>query len=694
MDEQPIPKKKKPRTYIYDTKTTNMSFLQTAVDLKKLGIKNNMFFLKLYDRGLQGVDPFDPFLPEHLALRIIDECIVNPWYFLRECVKIPEQGGTGIRYQLNRGNLASTFCFLNGLDHYLVLPRQKGKTQSTLANIDWAYLFGTTNSEIMFINKRHEDANGNLDRLKQQRDLLPKFMHMKFKFADNGRIIEETNNVKTFHNPITNNKVVTKPSARSVEAAEGIGRGCTQPIQYYDEVEFTPHIRTIVQAAGPAFNTASSHARRNKAIYGRIFTSTPGDLDTGSGQEALKIIDETCKWTEQFYDWSKEEIEEYIEKNSGNGIIYIEYNFHQLGDDEEWFKRACQTVLNDPIKIKREIFLKRMRGSENSPFAPEELEALQELRGKVKEELMINKLFMLEIYEALKRDRVYLVGVDTSSGYGIDNFAVTVTDPYTLKIVAEFQSPYIGVTDMWKFLYSLVRRYIPKAILCVERNHNGEAIMDALRHTDISHTIYFDDTKDPLADSMIEKLDSKGFLQMQAARRRLYGIWTGGDSRLTMLSILETHMREHKEKFVGNNVINDILSLVKKPNGKIDHGSGFHDDALFSYLMTLYVYYHGKNLARFGFFKGSVPDEDERNKGLTYDEILEELPEESRALFEGMNIPERSMSDDDIFIQQIQQARRESDFIDKQVNATNRAENFDNFDDEELALDFFDELNK
>ena len=35
----------------YDTETTNLSFLQVASDLKKLGIKNNMFFLRLYDRG-------------------------------------------------------------------------------------------------------------------------------------------------------------------------------------------------------------------------------------------------------------------------------------------------------------------------------------------------------------------------------------------------------------------------------------------------------------------------------------------------------------------------------------------------------------------------------------------------------------------------------------------------------------------
>lgn len=225
-----VPKKKK-RTFIYHVKTKNISFLQTAKDLKELGIKNNMFFLKLYDPDLEHVDPHSPFLTEQQIIKIINECIINPWYFLRECVRIPDQGGNGIPYQLNRANLASTFCFLNGIDHYLVIPRQKGKTQSTIAILNWAFLFGTTNSEFMFINKRQEDANNNLDRLKQQRDLLPPYMRMKEVITEEGKIEKGQDNVKSLTNPVTNNKIVTKPSARSVEAAEGIGRGwiCAQP---------------------------------------------------------------------------------------------------------------------------------------------------------------------------------------------------------------------------------------------------------------------------------------------------------------------------------------------------------------------------------------------------------------------------------------------------------------------------------
>ena len=74
----------------YDWETSNVSFLQVAADLKKLGIKNNMFFLRLYDKGLQGIDPHGPIaaMTPELIQRIMAECIRNPWYYLREVCSI------------------------------------------------------------------------------------------------------------------------------------------------------------------------------------------------------------------------------------------------------------------------------------------------------------------------------------------------------------------------------------------------------------------------------------------------------------------------------------------------------------------------------------------------------------------------------------------------------------------------------
>ena len=319
-----------------------------------------MFFLKLYDPSLRGIDPHSPTLSDDQIIRIINECIINPWYFLRECVRVPVQGNTnGVPYLLNRANLAATWCFINGIDNYQVIPRQIGKTESTIAILDWAFLLGTTNSEFMFLNLNEDRSIANLTKLKDQRDLLPPYLQFKIAFDDNMKEIKGRDNVKTLKNASNGNSIVTKPSARGIESAERIGRGSSQVIQYYDEFEFIAYIKTIMEAAGPAFNTASENAKRNNAISCRCFTSTPGDLDSQAGQDALEVVGKTGKWTEKLYDMNPDEVTDYIEMNCENHIVYIEYQYQQLGKDEAWFTKVCSLLNNNKLKIQREIFLRR-----------------------------------------------------------------------------------------------------------------------------------------------------------------------------------------------------------------------------------------------------------------------------------------------------------------------------------------------
>ena len=620
------------KNYILDVNTKNISFVQTAVDLKKLGIKNNMFFLKLYDPSLRGVDPYSPFLTDDQIIRIINECIMNPWYYLREVARIPDQGNPqGVPYLLNRANLASTWCFINGIDNYLVIPRQIGKTESTISNITWAFLFGSTNAEMMFLNITAERAIANLTKVKDQRALLPAYLQFKIAFDEDGKEIKGVDNTKTLKNASNGNSIVTKPSARGIEAAERIGRGSSQVIQYYDEFEFISYIKTIMAASGPAYSTASENAKRNNSIHCRILTSTPGDLDSQAGMDALTIIENTCKFSETFYDKPIEDVYEYIETNSVNRIVYIEYQYQQLGKDEAWFNKVCAYLNGDKLKIQREIFLRRMHGSSQSPYDAEDLDAIQDRKGTIKEEIYINRIFKLDIYEELNKKRIYFIGVDVSHGYGQDNSAVTVFDPYSLKVVAEFKSPYIGVKGLIKFLYVLVMKYLPRSILIVERNSNGEAVLDHLRDTEIRGNLYYDNSKE-LINNVDDKLDGQGFIKQEAARRKLYGVWTGGNSRDVMFSILDEYVKEHKESFVGHNVIDDLMKLVRI-NSKIQAVKGQHDDSIMSFLMCLYVYYYGNNLARYGFTRGGVPDEEDRNKGMNYGEIMNELSETDRAFF-------------------------------------------------------------
>ena len=222
--------------------------------------------------------------------KVLRECVCNYWYFIREIVRIPDQGGqvgSGVKYQLHRGNLALNFGFVRNWNMFVEFPRQNFKTISALCNYLWAFNFGTSNSEMMFINKKHDDSKLNLARFKELREALPSYLRLDQNFASDGSRLKPKSNVETLEHPSNNNRIKTMPAARNKVAANSLGRGCTQPIQWYDEYAFIPYVGIIYQSATPAFKTASMNAARNNAPFGILITTTPGDLTTDEGLEAF-----------------------------------------------------------------------------------------------------------------------------------------------------------------------------------------------------------------------------------------------------------------------------------------------------------------------------------------------------------------------------------------------------------------------
>lgn len=269
------------RDKLYDIGTSNKSFLKVAKDLQTVGIKNALFMLEIKDPAIISINPHASDKDGHTTLsrdqigRVMTECARNPWYFLREVVRIPDQGGTSVVYRANRGNIAQAFCIWKGYDSWLCLPRQQGKTISAIAFLAWAYIFGTTNSTFIFLNKDADNSKLNLQRLKDIVDLLPEYMRCEMVMSEDGVVTKAKKNATTLKNPVNANTIVTKPKATSYESALSIARGMTAPILHSDEPEFTAYIKTIISNSVSTYETAATNAKRNHAMYGRIFTCTP-----------------------------------------------------------------------------------------------------------------------------------------------------------------------------------------------------------------------------------------------------------------------------------------------------------------------------------------------------------------------------------------------------------------------------------
>lgn len=300
-------------------------------------------------------------------------------------------------------------------------------------------------------------------------------------------------------------------------------------------------------------------------------------MDTKAGIAAQKILDNTQQWTEKIYDWSHDKIMKYL-KSKGkncNMILYIEYQYYQIGLSQAWLQETASKIGN-PLTVRREILLQRLHGSSLSPFPKEDIEYITETKHDPIDEIWVQEYYRFDVYEEIDRRIPYLVGVDCSTGTGGDNNAITVLNPYTLRVAMEFECNYVGETIFNRILTELVIQHIPKACVCVERNHVGSSLIDfnIVNQTVLSNNLYFDKNKDLLEEKMRDAQDVTSMLKTRAQEKTYYGVYTQGESREQMIAILARRVSENKDDFIGRNVIRDLSRLVRKASGKVEAGAG------------------------------------------------------------------------------------------------------------------------
>ena len=403
-----------------------------------------------------------------------------------------------------------------------------------------------------------------------------------------------------------------------------------------------------------------------------------GNLDTQPVKDMNSIRDLAAVFTEKIYDLQEKNIQSYINKNSQNGFVYIEFSYKQIGMDENWYRGMCKTLNWEKMKIKREILLQRIRGSTNSPFDPEDLDMINTYRPKGPlEEYMISRDFLLRVYSNIDPDIPYLVGVDVATGVNGDNTAVVITDPYTLRPCAVLKTPLVDEVQTAEILSEIVLNYVPKGVLCIERNNTGGSVISMLRRTKVASHLYNDPNKIYVPDPS-DKIDKKGTLVREAESRRYWGIYTRDKNRETMMEMLQLRVRDYKEDFVCTEIIDELNSLVRNTSGKILAVYPDHDDVIMAYLITLYVYQYGVKLNRYGIVRGMKKEEFEAvNEVNSYQDAYNSLPDKWKQFFpnpdgnirKGISpdqaimandvLESRSQEDDDIYrnIQAMQQRR-------------------------------------
>lgn len=548
--------------------TTNLSFLKMTYILKEFGIKNNNFFLELYDEELFDVDPFREDLDLKTQIRIHNEISKNPWYFLREIARIPVAGEKR-RIELTRGTLAISWSVINNISAIVVLPRQCYKTYTVAALYLWFFYWGCTNTDFMLFSYSDAILQGNLQRIKELRDNLPSYLNLYKAGRDKDNSREMRYQTNNFYNHIR-----IKAPPQSPDEAVKAGRGFSTPIMWYDEVNFITNIDKIYGSSTFAYKTIAEIAKKNNAFHHRLMTSSVGFLDREEGMWGFNFINSSADYTEKMFDYPIETVKEMISKNSTNNFLHIEFMYYDLGKSDNYLEEMKKDSI-DETTFNREVLNKWLRTEGIHPLGKVVVDLLLDNIAEPSEVLVINDVYFLKLYKSIEEidfNKQYVMGVDCGGNLLQDFSVITIVDPSNFETIGVLRSNSYSTNRFAKAIVNIMKDIFTNSILVMERNNMGIAIIDYITENNflLAGRVYYDEN------------DKPGFATTKQSRYLLLNV------------ILKTVVTYDYKLLHDSHIINEIASLVIK-NGRIDHPDKGHDDTLLSYLFTRWFLMYAKN---------------------------------------------------------------------------------------------------
>jgi len=605
----------------YDFGTKNDSFLLTAQELKTKGIKNWYFMLEVkYPQfGVQDIDTDDPNISAEDIGRIHTECKYNPWFFFRECARVPVRGAGKFRLILTRASCAAVWCFMHSIDFMLCQPRQTHKTTWITAICEYGFIYEFQNAEIPYMHIRQDRCLDNAELLRDYICALPPYMNPWY-----GR--NKLPGTKSLKYDEHGTSITILSSADSEVKAKDKMRGMTLFMSFLDEWEYTPYIDSVMEGATPAIISAREIMRKTGGRSCMMLASTPGDLETSTGKAAQRMIDRTPVFSEDLYDLTDKELRDYFDgvttpDEYGNPqqitMLYIEYNYIQLRKDERWLREQYNEAvrLNRMAEYRRGVLLQRFRGGAGSFFQQEDIDFIQNHYRNPDYDIFILKKYHLYVYRHpiqvpdlnsetpyFDMNTPYLIGIDCATGKDGDNTAICIVHPYTLQVVGELESPWMGGLDLMRTV-TVLAKMLPRALFCIESNMTGVDIIDFVQESSLENRFYHDPRAAELTKNVIEPNQVNISLKQKAIAKRHYGTYVSEKTRKMMFNILRDMLKDYRHLINSKFLVTDICNLVEHKNGKIAADTGCHDDMVMAYLHTLYVLKYGYDLDRFGVHK-------------------------------------------------------------------------------------------
>ncbi len=309
------------------------------------------------------------------------------------------------------------------------MPRQVGKTTTTVGYMLWSVLFQDDYSIAILANKGSL-ARDILSRIQYAYEYLPLWLQQGIITWNKGNIELE-------------NK--SKIAAYATSAA-GV-RGGSYNLIFLDEFAFVQH---------------------NMALD--FFQSTYPVIS--SGQTSKVIIVSTPNGLNLFYKMWTDAIE--------NRSTYVPVEVHWSmvpGRDQKWKEETIRNTSEEQFRVEFET---EFIGSSATLVSGVKLRSLAFFNPIHSEE-------GLDIYEQPQKDRLYICTVDCSEGVDRDYSTINVIDvsqvPY--RQVAKYRNNKLPLLFFPTIIYSLANKY-NEAFVLIETNNVGQQVVDIL-HYDLEY---------------------------------------------------------------------------------------------------------------------------------------------------------------------------------------------------------------
>ena len=357
------------------------------------------------------------------------KCAHDPVYFIKTYVKIVNVDLGLIPFNMWDFQEEMVRDFHANRFSICKMPRQVGKTTTTVGYMLWCVLFQEEYNIAILANKG-QLAQEILSRIQKAYEYLPLWLQQGI-ITWNKRNIELENGSKIY--------------AYATSAA-GV-RGGTYNLIFLDEFAFVP-----------------------KNMADEFFTSTYPVISSGQTSKVI-IVSTPCGLNHFYKMWV-----DATEKRS----LYkpIEIHWSQVpGRDAKWKE---ETIRNTSEEQFRQEFEVEFIGSSATLITGAKLRSLAFFDPPWQEE-------NLDIYEQPIANRLYIATVDCSEGVGLDYHTINMIDvtevPY--RQVAKYRNNKLPLLFFPTVIYSLCKRY-NEAYALIETNNVGQQVVDIL-HYDLEY---------------------------------------------------------------------------------------------------------------------------------------------------------------------------------------------------------------